>query len=130
MTQPDIAFMLYPVRDLARARAFYEQTFGLTPQRSFGDHREGLVQYTLGHHSLILTTALPLQAGPAGGMMVFEVGDVDAALARLRAQHPPPAIEMVDTPIGRLVTFHDPDGNRVAIHQREPDLTGPAIEDQ
>jgi predicted enzyme related to lactoylglutathione lyase len=127
MSQPDIAFLLYPVRDLAQARAFYEETFGLTPQRSYGSHREGLVQYTVGHHSLILTTASPLHAGPAGGMMVFEVGDVDGALARLRARHPPPAIEMVDTAIGRLVTFSDPDGNRVAIHQREPDLTGPAI---
>jgi predicted enzyme related to lactoylglutathione lyase len=130
MSPSDIAFLLYPVRDLAQARSFYEELFGLTPQRSFGGHREGLVKYTIGQHSLILTTASPWNAGPAGGMMVFEVGDVAAALARLRARQPAPVIEFVDTPVGRLATFSDPDGNRVAIHQREPDLTGPAIVDQ
>lgn len=130
MSLSDIAFLLYPVRDLARARAFYEETFGLTPQRSFGGNRDGLVQYAVGQHSLILTTASPLHAGPAGGMIVFQVGDLDAVLARIRARHRPPAIEIVDTPVGRLVTFCDPDGNRVALHQREPDLTGPAIVDQ
>lgn len=122
-----IAFTVYPVTDLHRARRFYEGTLGLTASRITGAETLGSVEYDLGPHTLAIARGGPLPPSAGGGMVVIEVQDFDEALARLREHKVPFVIESLDIPTCRLSIFSDPDGNTVAVHQRKEDLAGPAI---
>ena len=111
-----------PVRDMARAAAFYEQVFGVT-----------LVLNELGAMQMAWFPMSPGVSGAAGtliqadgyepsqsGTLVyFEVADVDAALGRIeslggRALLPKTSIGEH----GFIAHFEDCEGNRVALHSR------------
>lgn len=47
-----VAFTMYPVKDWQRARAFYEQTLGLSPRsKSSNGHRSLLVMMNINNHN-------------------------------------------------------------------------------
>lgn len=50
----EIAFTVYPVTDLKRARQFYEGTLGLTAARFFGNENEGMVECDIGPGTLAI----------------------------------------------------------------------------
>ena len=68
-----VAFTMYPVMDMPKARAFYEDALGLGPSAS----REGSpwVEFDLpGGGCLAITTVTPNQpSASAGGTIAFEV---------------------------------------------------------
>ena len=41
----EIAFTVYPVTDLKRARQFYEGVLGLVVSHRFGDDSKGMIEY-------------------------------------------------------------------------------------
>jgi catechol 2,3-dioxygenase-like lactoylglutathione lyase family enzyme len=70
-----------PCQDLERARRFYEEKLGLTP----AEERPGGLRYVCRSGEF----ALFLSAGAASGdhtQMGFEVDDIDATIAELRAR--------------------------------------------
>lgn len=80
LQQSNVAARL-PVRDLARARAFYADKLGLQPV----EERPGGLRYRCGAG----TFSLFVSAGAAAGthtQMAWEVGDLDATVAALRAR--------------------------------------------
>jgi predicted enzyme related to lactoylglutathione lyase len=123
-----VAFVFYPVRDLARARRFYEEVLELTVARTSGDGRSRCIEYKIGAVTLALSADWPdLQPAPGGGVVTLTVRDLDAMLSRLR-QHQIPLVVAPTAAFGGLIAAAaDPDGNCVAFHQRTPDLSGPAI---
>jgi predicted enzyme related to lactoylglutathione lyase len=119
----DLAFVTYPVADVARAVAFYRDVVGLSPGDSFGDR---WVEFNVGPTAFALTRgeAVGLKAGTQFSV-ALEVDDINAMHRRLKDK----GVEVSDvfespSCFGCFVT--DPDGNRFGLHQRKAQsLRGP-----
>ena len=110
-----IAFTMYPVVDMARARTFYEDALGLVPSAAYADGQ--WVEYAPGG-CFALTTMAPLKpSADAGGNIAFEVEDVVALTERLRKDGVPVRLEVTETPAFRMSVVLDPEGNAVTLCQ-------------
>lgn len=119
----ETAFTGYAVTDFARARKFYGEILGL-PEGMVFEHegQVGWIEYTIpGGHTLALAQSndqwLPSEHG---GGICFEVEDLDAAVAKLKAQGVTIKLDIQDFPFCRLALIADPDGNTLALHQKKP----------
>ena len=109
-----VAFTMYPVTDMARARAFYEETLGLPP----GDAGAAVpwVEYDLpGGGCFAITTVTGEK--PGGGTIAFEVDDLPALVADLKAKGVPFAAEGIESPVCHMAIIKDPDGNSIILHK-------------
>jgi catechol 2,3-dioxygenase-like lactoylglutathione lyase family enzyme len=111
-----VAFTMYPIADTARARAFYEGVLGL----AVGKHSDNGVwtEYDLpdgGCLALFRTTDLAPRGD--GGAIAFEVDDLDAQIAQLRAAGVTFKAEMIHSPVCRMSVVLDSEGNSVILHQ-------------
>ena len=113
-----VAFTLYPVTDPQRARAFYEETLGLTR----GKHSENGVwtEYDLPGGGCLALFCHPDAAArsPGGGASVaFEVADLDALNDRLRAAGVVYNGEVIHGPNCRMSNIRDSEGNGIILHE-------------
>ena len=115
-----IAFTGYPVTDMPRARAFYEQVLGLKSSAVFEHEGRHWIEYDLGAATLAITNMSADKWKPSadGPCVALEVADFDAAIAHLRAAGVTFQLEPMDSGVCRLAVVSDPDGNAVTIHQR------------
>ena len=113
-----IAFTLYPVTDMARARRFYEDTLGLCLTRREVREFEW-VEYDLGGGTFALTdlTEGGAPSADAGGSIAFEVQNVDETVQQLRAKGVRVKLEPLSTPVCRLAVILDSEGNALTLHQ-------------
>ena len=113
-----IAFTLYPVRDMARARGFYEETLGLRLTRREA-HEFEWVEYDLdgGMFALTNLTEGGAPSADAGGSIAFEVENVDETVEQLRAKGVRVKLEPLSTPVCRLAVILDSEGNALTLHQ-------------
>ena len=120
MNITEIAFTVYPVTDLARSRAFYEKTLGLTPAREFLEEGGSFVEYDIASGTFAIGEAREgFTPTPTGASIAFEVSDFDAAVAELRKAGTPFVMEPLETPVCRMALISDPDGSALFIHQRK-----------
>ena len=112
-----IAFFCYPVKDMTRARHFYETILGLKLDSDFGG--EWLEYDLVGSTFAITTMNMAHQPGAKGGVVAFEVDDLDDFVRHLKAQQVRFVLEITETPVCRMAVASDPDGNDVVIHQRK-----------
>jgi predicted enzyme related to lactoylglutathione lyase len=112
----DIAFVLYPVADVAKARAFYAGVLGLAETANWQDQ---WIEYDLGNGTLAITGGQPGAQAGNGAMAAFEVKDFDAAAAFLKEKSIPWSMEPFESPVCRGACIKDPDGNQIMIHQRK-----------
>ncbi|HEU0310971.1 MAG TPA: VOC family protein [Sphingomicrobium sp.] len=112
-----IAFTMYPVRDMPRARAFYEETLALGP--GSGGPSSPWVEFDLpGGGCLAITTVSESQpSARAGGMIAFEVDDLPATIAELKSKGVTLTAEDIDSPVCRMAVIEDPDGNAIILHK-------------
>ena len=114
----DLQLLKIPVRDLARARAFYEVLLGSAPV--FHSAEYGWSQFMVG--SLPIALYRPGAGGGAGVMghdLDFHLSapDLEALLASVAPLAPDAAIhENADG--SRSLEFRDPDGNGIKIMAR------------
>ncbi|HWD18604.1 MAG TPA: VOC family protein [Verrucomicrobiae bacterium] len=113
----EIAFTGSPVTDMKRAREFYEGMLGL---KMTMESAGGMwVEYDLGGATFGLGCYGDVWKPQTDGTMVaFEVDDVDAELARLKAKGVPVKMEPTSSPVCRFAIVSDPDGNKVMLHKR------------
>jgi predicted enzyme related to lactoylglutathione lyase len=112
-----IAFFVYTVKDMPRARKFYETSLGLTPGMNFQDQ---WVEYEVAGQAFAITNMdIGHQAGAKGGVVAFEVDDFDNALVRLKATQTKFVMDKYETPVCNFAVVADPDGNEVMIHKRK-----------
>ena len=114
---------MLPVKDLARARRFYEQQLGLAPQ---GLRPDGKFVYRVGGTTLAL---FPKPEGTKAEhtAVSFRVGDIAAAVAELEgrgvafADYDLPGLRTVDhvCVLGseKAAWFEDPEGNILCLHE-------------
>jgi predicted enzyme related to lactoylglutathione lyase len=115
MQVTEIAFSVYPVTDLKRARAFYERTLGLKPGMVYEGEGAGYIEYEIGPG----VVAIGAGSQQPKTSVALEVADFDQAINELKQARAQFAVEPLDFPGCQMATVFDPDGNTVTIHKRK-----------
>src|SRR5688572_5265455 len=117
----EIAYIGYPVTDIARARAFFEGLLNLTPSTQFEHEGRSWIEYDIGAATLAISNMSAGQWKPSadGPSVALEVVDFDGAVEALRTARVAFAVEPMDSGVCRMAIVLDPDGNAIAIHQRK-----------
>jgi len=112
-----VAFTMYPVKDMPRARAFYEETLGLG--QGSGGASSPWVEFDLpGGGCLAITTVSESRpSAKAGGTIAFEVDDLPATVADFKSKGVTFLAEGIDSPVCRMAIIGDPDGNAIILHK-------------
>ena len=112
-----VAFTMYPVTDMARARTFYEQTLGLGPSSSGAT--SPWVEFDLpGGGCLAITNVTPGQpSATAGGTIAFEVDDLAGLIADLKAKGVAFPADDIESPVCRMAVCLDTEGNAIILHK-------------
>jgi catechol 2,3-dioxygenase-like lactoylglutathione lyase family enzyme len=114
----EIAFVAYPSANVQATREWYEKTLGLkfgTPYAEDGVEQYNEAQIGSGYFSLMNHEWIERDAG-SGASVAFEVENMEQAVDQLRAK----GVEIGDvyeTPVCKVVSFDDPEGNKITIHQ-------------
>jgi predicted enzyme related to lactoylglutathione lyase len=112
-----VAFTMYPVKDSTRARSFYEGTLGLAAGSKSSN---GVwTEYDLpggGCLALFATEDITPSAA-SGGSIAFEVEDLDALIARLKAEGVQFKADMIHSPVCRMAIMLDSEGNSIILHE-------------
>jgi predicted enzyme related to lactoylglutathione lyase len=111
-----IDFFDYPTRDAARAIAFYRDILGMTP--SMTDEQGRGAEFTLPDGSTFGVWNYDEGVKTSGGMAMFAVGDIDAAVALFR-ERGAVLSDPVETEVCFMSFGEDPDGNGIIIHHRK-----------
>jgi predicted enzyme related to lactoylglutathione lyase len=117
-----VAFTMYPVIDVDRARHFYEHTLGLTVGNAGQHDGKWWVEYDLpGGGCLALTDVVQdTPSASSGGTIAFEVADLDALMEDLKAKEVEFQTDIIDTPVCRMAVCLDSEGNGLLLHQLKP----------
>jgi catechol 2,3-dioxygenase-like lactoylglutathione lyase family enzyme len=116
----EFAFVVYPVADQARARAFYEGILGFTSTTNFQEGEQFWVEYEVGPHTLGIGNEPFLKPCGDGPHLVLEVENFEETIKHLKCNNVPFALEPTLMPPGcRAAIVTDPDGNKLGIHQRK-----------
>jgi predicted enzyme related to lactoylglutathione lyase len=112
-----VAFTMYPVKDMKRARAFYEETLGLGPSRNGAT--SPWVEFDLpGGGCLAITTVTPQEpSAGAGGTIAFEVDDLAGLVADLKTRGVAFPADDIESPVCRMAICLDSDGNSIILHK-------------
>ncbi len=115
-----LAFVGTPVRDMKRARAFYEDTLGLkVSEEMMGGN---WVEYSLGNNTLAIASVgpewLPSDQGTGAAL---EVENFDDAIKWLKDRNVTFSTEAFESPCCRMAIIMDPDGNQIVIHKLKPE---------
>jgi predicted enzyme related to lactoylglutathione lyase len=108
-------FVMYLVRDVQAARAFYEGVFALTPGAFDSD---GFVEYDLPDGNTFALGSAPGGAHVQCGGLMFAVPDVDAAIERVKA-HGGAFFKKYGGEICDSGWCSDLDGNPFGVHKRK-----------
>jgi predicted enzyme related to lactoylglutathione lyase len=112
----EIAFIVYPVSDVPRARRFYEDTLALKIGHNWEDK---WVEYDVNGIAFAITSWVQdSKPGAPGASIAFEVDDLDVTVASLKKTGVKFLKEVFATPVCRMAVVADPDGNAVIIHKR------------
>ena len=115
----EIAFSCYPVKDMEKARAFYEGILGLAVTMNHKMEGAHWVEYDIGSGTLAIGVAPGMNPSPDGCCVALEVDDFDHAVAELQAAGVPFNFGPIETPVCHMAFVRDPDGNSVGIHKRK-----------
>jgi len=111
-----IAFFVYPMRDIAIARRFYENVLGLKLETNF---RDEWIEYDVNGGTFAITSMdITHVPGANGGVIAFEVTDLDSFVGLLKEKQVKFVLEITTSPVCRFAVIADPDGNEVIIHKR------------
>ena len=117
-----VAFTMYPITDVPRARAFYETTLGLKLGSHGHQGDKWWIEYDLpGGGCLALTNFTGEQpSASSGGTIALEVEDLDALIADLKAKKVEFKSGIIDSPVCRMSVCLDSEGNSILLHQLKP----------
>jgi predicted enzyme related to lactoylglutathione lyase len=113
----NIAFVGYPVKDIEKARAFYEGVLGLVPSEEYGT--EGpWIEYNIGSGTFAIGNMeswIPSKDGPT---VAFEVDNLDELVAMLKEKEIEVTLDVQTFPSCKMAMIRDQDGNQVTLHQK------------
>jgi catechol 2,3-dioxygenase-like lactoylglutathione lyase family enzyme len=109
-----VDFVSVPTRDVVRARRFYSDVLGLSPNPHNADEFQ-TANLTL---ALWQPEAEGVRFAPNTAGIALRVRDVEAARRHLEAHGVEFLGETVDTGVCSMGFFYDPDGNVLILHRR------------
>lgn len=125
---PELAHVVFYVRDLARSTVFYTDIVGLSVKGRIFNDRAALLSGGRSHHELLL-----IQVGDAPGPLTgrrlglyhvaWKLGEsiADLRAARDRCMLAGQSIEgMANHTVSQSLYLHDPDGNEVELFIDDP----------
>lgn len=113
-----VAFTMYPVENLERARHFYEKILDLKMGKLSAEGK--WVEYDLPGGGCFCITSLAQGVKPSndcGGSIAFEVDDIDTLVTELKAKDVRFKIDTFPTPVCKIAVILDSEGNAVSLHQ-------------
>lgn len=113
-----VAFTMYRVHDMDRARAFYENTLGLAVGNIYANG--AWVEYDLPEGGCFALTTMAKDVEPsasAGGSIAFEVDNIDDLMEELKSKNVSVKMDIFESPVCRLAVIIDSEGNAVTLHQ-------------
>jgi len=113
-----IAFSMYPVTNMKRARKFYEDDLGLRVSANF---RGEWIEYHLRDNCFAITSMLDGKVRPSadsGGSVALEVYNIDKFVSDLRQKGVRVKVDPFSTPVCRMAVVIDPEGNALTLHER------------
>lgn len=116
MPVKDFAFVAYPAKDVGALRKFYEDALGFRFNDPFSE--DGVEKYAesqVGSGWFAVVTDEWAEVKPGSGI-AFEVDDIRKSFADLQAKGVQTG-SIHDTPVCKLGTFSDPEGNKITLHQ-------------
>jgi catechol 2,3-dioxygenase-like lactoylglutathione lyase family enzyme len=114
---PDLGQVIYPVREMAPAVAFYRDVVGLPLKFQDGDRWAAF-------RAGAATFALAPGATGGGATAAFRVADLAAFAAALAARSPAPVPAIARGAHELTLTLADPSGNAVVFYQSLPQPAG------
>ena len=114
----DIAFTAYPSNNVKSTREWYEKMLGL--KFASGYLEDGVEQYNeanVGAACFAIMKSQWLAREPGTGVGVtFEVDDIERTAKSLRDAGVA-VDDIYTTPVCKVTSFEDPEGNKVTLHQ-------------
>ena len=116
-----VAFTLYPVTDVARAREFYEGVLGLEAGLTGGEGEQHWIEYDLpGGGCLAISNVTGDQPNAtAGGTIALEVEDLAALMESLKAEGVAFKTDVIRGPACSMAVCLDSEGNALLLHQHD-----------
>jgi len=117
-----VAFTMFPVKDSDRARAFYEDTLGLTRGSS---SKDGVwTEYDLPEGGCLARFKHPdpkAASEPGGASIAFEVQDLEKLVAELKGKGIAIKSENIESPVCFMTIVNDTEGNTIILHKLKRD---------
>ncbi len=123
MLQKSPLYAYIPVKDVARARDFYERKLGFEPRAELA----GGVLYEFGDHTACFLYPTPNAGTSRASQAFWQVDDIEREVAELRArgvkleEYDAPGFETVNGIVtaggARTAWFKDSEGNTLAVVQ-------------
>lgn len=113
-----VAFTMYPVSDIERAKEFYSKNLGLNPSKL--SVNGAWVEYDLPQGGCFAFTTLAEGVKPstnAGGSIAFEVDDLDKLVSQLKNNKVEFKLDTFNSPVCRMAVIVDSEGNSVILHE-------------
>jgi catechol 2,3-dioxygenase-like lactoylglutathione lyase family enzyme len=114
-----VAFTMYPITDARRARDFYENKLGLKVGNHGNQGDSWWIEYDLpgGGCFAITNFTAETPSAAAGGTVAFEVEDLDALVADLKAKGVEFKGDIIDSSVCRMAVCLDSEGNSILLHK-------------
>jgi predicted enzyme related to lactoylglutathione lyase len=109
---------VYPVKDIKRARDFYENTLGFNPTHMTNEGQ--YIEYDMPEGGCFALTTLAKSMEPnanSGGRVAFEVDNLDQLISELKAKGIVFKTELRSSHGCRLAIILDSEGNSIILHQ-------------
>ena len=113
-----IAFTMYPVADMARAKSFYEGTLGLPPAKESASGK--WIEFDLPQGGCLALTTMVQDVMPsseAGGSLAFEVEDIQKLSETLKSKGVKFKMDLFESPVCHMAVALDSEGNAFMLHQ-------------
>ncbi|MGA8840077.1 MAG: VOC family protein [Candidatus Aquilonibacter sp.] len=114
----DIAFTAYPSNNVKSTREWYERMLGIkfgTPFEENGVEKYNEAHVGNAYFSLMTSEWIAREPGTGVGV-AFEVDDIEKTAKSLRDAGVT-VEDIYTTPVCKVTSFDDPEGNKVTLHQ-------------
>ena len=117
-----VAFTMYPITDVPRARDFYENKLGLKIGNHGHQGDQWWIEYDLPGGGCFALTNFTQEkpSADAGGTVAFEVDDLEVLIAKLKTKDVEFRSDIIESPVCRMAVCLDSEGNSILLHQRKP----------